>query len=102
MHIIEYLRISEKPNVALNCFSVVMLKEGDNFTCLCRGTVRNPPAKVTWFKDGVKFSDVGMRKQTLNLLNVGVTDHGTYKCVTQSFLYNHYTEMSIKVTVYCK
>ncbi|XP_028399325.1 hemicentin-1-like [Dendronephthya gigantea] len=95
--------IAEKPNVTLNCSSPVPLLKGENFTCLCRGEGGNPPANVTWFKNGVKISDVEIEKQTVNLLNVGRADNGTYKCEVTSYSHENYTEeKSIAVTVYLK
>ena len=92
-----------KPKVTLNCSSPVTLNEGDNFTCLCRGERGNPPADVTWYKNGVKFTDVGTENQTLNLLSVGGTDSGTYKCVATSYPHKNYSdEKSYKVLVNCK
>ena len=80
-----------------------MLNEGDNFTCLCRGEDGNPPANVTWYKDGVQFSHVGTKNQTLNLLNVGGADNGSYKCVATSYPHESYTdEKSIQVIIYCE
>ncbi|XP_028399323.1 uncharacterized protein LOC114522774 [Dendronephthya gigantea] len=93
--------IAEKPNVTLNCSSPVSLLKGDNFTCLCRGEGGNPPANVTWFKNGEKFTDVGTEMQTLNLLNVSREDDGTYMCEATSYPHKNYTDKeSIQVTVY--
>ena len=92
-----------KPNVALNCSSPVTLTEGDTFTCLCRGENGNPPANVTWNRDGVKFSDVGTEKQTLNIWSARRTDNGNYTCVATSYPHENYTdEKSIRIVVYCK
>ena len=76
----------------LNCASPVTLKKSENFTCLCKGEGGNPPANVTWYKDGDKFTDVGTERQTLKLLNVGETESGTYKCVATSYPHANYTD----------
>ena len=84
----------------LNCSSPVTLLENENFTCLCRSKGGNPPANVTWYKDGVEISDVGTVRRTLSLLNVGRPNLGTYKCVATSFPHKSYTEeKSIQVIV---
>ncbi|XP_028399370.1 hemicentin-1-like isoform X2 [Dendronephthya gigantea] len=85
----------------LNCRSPVMLNEGDNFTCLCKGEGGSPPAKVVWFNDGVNVSLVGTKNQALKLLNVSKEDNGTYTCNATSYPHENYTdEKSIVVIVY--
>lgn len=80
-----------------------MLKTGDNFTCPCKGEGGSPPVNVTWYKGGVKFTDVGTEKQTLNLSNVSEVDSGTYMCVATSHPHENYTdEKYIQVMVHCK
>ena len=92
-----------KPFVTLKCSSPVTLNEGENFSCQCKGEGGNPSANVTWFKDGVKFGDVGTEKQTLNLFHVGKADSGTYKCVATSYPHENYTdEKFIQVVIFCK
>ena len=89
--------------MTLNCSSTISLLEGDSFACLCKGEGGNPTANVTWYKDGVKFTDVGTERQILNLPHVGSADRGTYKCVATSYANENYTdEKSIQVNVYCK
>ncbi|XP_028413744.1 titin-like [Dendronephthya gigantea] len=95
--------VAEKPTVTLNCSSPVTLNEGDNFTCLCRGEGGNPPANVTWFKNGVKITDVGIERQTLNISNISRTDNATYKCEATSYPHQNYTdEKSCQVIVFSK
>ncbi|XP_028399355.1 hemicentin-1-like [Dendronephthya gigantea] len=92
-----------KPNVTLKCSSPVILYEGDNFTCLCSGEGGNPPANVTWYKDGVKISDFGIEKQTLNIWNADRTDNGDYTCAARSNRHENFRdEESIEVMVYYK
>ena len=80
-----------------------MLKNGENFTCLCKGDGGNPAVNVTWYKGGVKFGDVGTEKETLNWLNIYEADSGIYNCVAASYPHENYTdEKSVQVTVYCK
>ena len=88
--------------MTLNC-SVTLINEGDDFACLCKGEGGNPPANVTWYRDGVRFSDVGAERQTLNLLDVSGTDSGTYKCVATSYPHENYTDKKfIQIMVHCK
>ncbi|XP_028399326.1 cell adhesion molecule 2-like [Dendronephthya gigantea] len=95
--------IAKKPKVTLNCPGVVTLKKGENFTCLCRGEGGNPPANVTWYKDGVKITDVGTERQKLILSLVGRTVRGTYKCVATSHPFGKYSdEKFIQVIIYFK
>ena len=91
-----------KPAVTLNCSTLITLKKGDNFACLCKGEGGNPLADVTWYKDGVNVSDVGTERQTLSLLNVGSANRGTYKCVTSSNPDEKYAdEKFIQVIIFC-
>ncbi|XP_028399291.1 hemicentin-1-like [Dendronephthya gigantea] len=93
--------IAKKPNVTLDCRNCpVRPDEGDNFTCLCKSKGGNPPPNVTWYKDGVKISDVGTVNQTLNIWNINRKDTGTYKCVATSYPNINYTdEKSCQVIV---
>jgi hypothetical protein len=88
--------ISVAPTVTINCSSSITLYEGDNFTCVCRGEGGNPPADVTWYKDGVQIGGTGKEEQTLTLSNVDGTDTGTYKCVAQSYTHATPDEKSIE------
>jgi hypothetical protein len=76
------------------------VNEGDNVTCVCRGKGGNPPANVTWYKDGVQIGGTGKEEQTLTLSNVFKTASGTYKCVAKSHTLTD--EKSIEIIVYCK
>ena len=60
----------------------------------------NPPANVTWYKDGVQIGGIGKKERTLNLSNVDNTASGTYKCVAQSHVLKD--QKTIKLIVYCK
>ena len=82
--------------MTLSCFSSTTLNEGDNFICVCRGEGGNPPANVTWYKDGVQIGGTEIEEQTLTLSNVDETDSGTYKCMAQSHI-NATDEKSIEV-----
>ena len=84
--------------MTLSCSSPVTVNESDNVTCVCRGKSGNPPANVTWYKDGIQIGGTGKEKQTLTLRNVNRADSGTYKCVAQSHI-NATDEKSIKVIV---
>ncbi|XP_028407328.1 deleted in malignant brain tumors 1 protein-like isoform X2 [Dendronephthya gigantea] len=76
---------TERPNVTVNCSSVIVVNLGDDITCLCEGKGGKPPANVTWYKDGVQFGDTEQEQNVLNLSNVSETDNGTYTCVGKSY-----------------
>jgi hypothetical protein len=84
--------------VTLSCSSPIIVNEGDDVTCVCRGEGGNPPANVAWYKDGVQIGGTGIEEQTLTLSNVDGTDNGTYKCMAQSHI-NAIDEKSIEVKV---
>ena len=67
---------------------------------MCRGEGGNPPANVTWYKDGVQFGETENEEKTLTLSNVNGTASGLYKCVARS--HSLMDERSIKIVVYCK
>ena len=93
----------EKPTVTLKCSSPVILDKCDDFTCECQGLGGNPPASVTWYKDGKKIGGTGIEKQILTLIKVDETNSGTYKCVAESYPNAMYrAEKSIRVDVRCK
>ena len=100
-----------KPTETINCrsFDTVdegckdfTVDEGKNFTCVCRGENGNPPASVTWYKDGVQIGTTEKEEQTLTRSNVTETDSGTYKCVAQSHTLTLTEEKSVVVKVYSK
>ena len=72
-----------KPMIALSCADTVKLDEGEDFTCECNGTDGNPPANVTWYKDGRSIA-TGKKHARLVLKNLQEEDSGTYKCVAMS------------------
>ena len=76
--------------------------EGDYFACECKGTDGNPPADVTWYKDGKKSSDTGKEKAILSLSNVGKDENGTYRCEAKSGIEEAKNETIIDLIVYCK
>ena len=78
------LYISEKPKVTTNCSSPIRLDVGADVSCACRGKGGNPPANVTWYKEGKQIGDVGKEEQELILDPLHGVDNGTYKCVAQS------------------
>ena len=83
-----------------SCSRRVTVNEGDNITCVCSGEGGNPPADISWFKDGAKIGGAGKENQTLTLRNIDKTDSGTYKCVAKSYTFTD--EKSIEIVVYCK
>ena len=62
----------------------------------------NPPADVTWFKDGAKTGGTGKEEQTLTLTKVYKTASGTYECVHVAKSHTLTEEKSIEIIVYCK
>ena len=84
--------------MTLSCSNPIIVNEGDNFTCVCRGKGGNPPADITWYKDGVQIGRTGKEEQTLTVRNVNGADTGTYKCVAQSYI-NATNETSIEIIV---
>ena len=72
-----------KAIIALSCADTVELDEGEDFTCECNGTDGNPPANVTWYKDGRPIA-TGKKHARLVLKNLQEKDSGTYQCVAMS------------------
>ena len=87
--------------MTVNCSSFITVNEEDDITCVCRGQGGNPPANVTWYKDGVQVGETGKEEQTLIRRNIGEADSGMYMCVAQSHI-NMTDEKSIKVAINCK
>jgi hypothetical protein len=98
MHALYYILV--KPTVIVDCPSVVTASEGDDVKCVCKGEGGNPPANVTWFKDGVQIGETGTEERTLTLSNIDRIASGTYKCVAQSHTLTD--ERSIEMIVYRK
>ena len=92
-----------KPN-AIACSSPIIVNEGDDVSCACQGQGGNPPADVTWYKDNRKIGGTGKEEKTLTLTNVtNENDHGSYKCVAQSYPNKKFQDdVIVEVTVYCK
>jgi hypothetical protein len=91
--------------VTLNCShsSPIVLNEGDDFICVCRGVDGNPPAKVTWFNGSVEIGETKKENNTLALRNVYRTANGTYKCEARSHTNDSYKdEKSVELIVNCK
>ncbi|XP_046863760.1 hemicentin-1-like isoform X2 [Xenia sp. Carnegie-2017] len=79
--------IAVKPNVVHNCSNLLVVNEGDNVSCVCRGEGGNPPANVTWFdkNNNIFGDDVGVVSKTLVITNVTMNDGGNYRCKAQSY-----------------
>jgi hypothetical protein len=88
--------------VTFSCSNPITVNEGDNVTCVCRGEGGNPPANVTWYKDGVQIGGTGKEEQTLTLSNVSRTYSGTYMCVARSNINEFVDEKSIEIRLNCK
>ncbi len=86
--------------MTFSCSKRIIVDEGDNFTCVCRGEGGNPPADVTWYKDDVQIGGTGKEEKTLSLHNIDKTASVTYKCLAQSHILTD--ENSIEIIVYCE
>ena len=86
--------------MTVNCSTPIILNEGDDVKCQCRGGGGNPPADVTWYKGSNKIGGTGREEQTLTFGNIDKTASGTYKCVANSHTLTD--EKSIEIIVYCK
>ena len=86
--------------MSLSCSRRITVNEGDNVTCVCREQGGNPPADVSWYKDGAKIGGTGKEEKTLTLTKVNKTASGTYECVAKSHTLTD--EKSIEIIVYCK
>ena len=97
------LYISDAPTLNLRGPSSIEVNEGDNVTFVCRGVGGNPPANVTWYKDGVQISETKQENNTLNLYDVNGTDRGNYTCAAQSYPTEAFKdEKSRELIVLCK
>ena len=92
-----------KPN-ATACSSPILVNEGDNVSCTCQGHGGNPPADVTWYKDNHIIGETRKEEKALTLTNVThEKDHGSYKCVAQSYPNEMFQdEVIIDMSVNCK
>ena len=91
-----------KPNVTFSCSNPYTINEGDDSTCVCRGEGGNPPANVTWYKDGVQIGGTGKEEQTLPLSNVGAIDRGNYTCRAQSHTLAVNKSIEVQIRLNCK
>ncbi|XP_028399386.1 peroxidasin homolog [Dendronephthya gigantea] len=94
------LIVTVKPAVTVSCSSQVIVKEGDNFTCVCTEQGSNPPATVTWYKDGKQISNQRRERQTLSISNIEKKDSGTYRCEAKNLVSDE--EKSIEIIVHYK
>ncbi|CAB4044487.1 muscle, skeletal receptor tyrosine kinase-like, partial, partial [Paramuricea clavata] len=91
--------IAEKPNVMINCPSHITLDEGEDCTCVCTEQGGNPPANLTWYKDGKQINNASYGENILTLTNVTKLDIGTYKCVAQSYTLTDEGSIEVNVTL---
>ncbi|XP_028416919.1 neural cell adhesion molecule 1-like [Dendronephthya gigantea] len=94
------VRIAVLPTVTVSCSSQVIAKEGDNITCVCTEQGSNPPATLTWYKDGKQITDQQKERQTLSLSNIERDDNGTYRCEAKHLVSDE--EESIEIIVQYK
>jgi hypothetical protein len=97
--------ISVKPNVTLNCSSLITPNEGDDVTCVCRDETGNPPYDLTWYKNGHPFRGTARgNMRLLHLSNVDELSNGNYMCLAQSS-FSNYTDngtLVVRLRVNCK
>ena len=67
--------------------------------CQCKGEGGNPPAAVTWHRDGAKISEAN-EENLLALHRISREESGRYKCVAQSSIVAD--EISVDIFVNCK
>ena len=86
------------------CASPIIVNAGDDVSCACQGQGGNPPADVTWHKDNRTVGRTGKEEKALTLTNVtNEKDHGSYKCVAQSYHNKMFQdEVIVEVIVNCK
>nr|XP_014353301.1 PREDICTED: cell adhesion molecule 2 [Latimeria chalumnae] len=87
--------VSDAPRNTKVTLSNSTVHEGGALTLTCE-TESNPPAQITWYKDGIQYSRSSER--TLQFANVTRQDGGNYSCVATNTLGNHTSE-SVSVTV---
>uniref|UniRef100_H3A674 Ig-like domain-containing protein n=1 Tax=Latimeria chalumnae TaxID=7897 RepID=H3A674_LATCH len=63
--------------------------KGDNVTLACK-TDSNPPAEITWYKNGIQYTESADR--TLQLYNISIQDSDNYSCVATNVLGNSASE----------
>ena len=90
--------VSEKPNVTVNCSSLITVSIGDDVACLCEGKGGYPPADVTWYKNDVQIGDMEKEQNVLTLNDFSRADSGTYLCIGKSHTFTKVN--SIEVLVY--
>ena len=94
--------ISEKPTASVST-SKITVNEGENVTLSCTSTGGNPPAKLTWTKDGEKISEAKERENKLFLKNIRAEDAETYVCTAESYPDDKYRDSKkVALIVNCK
>ena len=86
--------------MTINCSDRATVNEGDDFTCVCQSQGGNPPANLTWYKDGAQIGKTSFGENILTLTNVTKQDSGRYTCKAQS--YTLVDEKSFELIVRCK
>ena len=86
----------------INCPRRITLDECENRTCVCTEQGGNPPANLTWYKDGKQIGKATYRENRLTLTSVTELDVGTYMCVAQSYTLTDEESIEVKVRLNCK
>ena len=72
-------------------------------TCLCTSEGGNPPANVTWTKNGENIGETKQRKNILFLRNVSTSDVGNYVCTAESYPDDKYRDTKfVELILNCK
>nr|XP_014353300.1 PREDICTED: carcinoembryonic antigen-related cell adhesion molecule 5-like [Latimeria chalumnae] len=75
------------PRITRIILSNGIILEGDNVTLTCE-TDSNPPAQVTWYKNGIQYD--GSSERTLQFYNIAIQDGGNYSCVAANVVFYCY------------
>uniref|UniRef100_H3ACN0 Ig-like domain-containing protein n=1 Tax=Latimeria chalumnae TaxID=7897 RepID=H3ACN0_LATCH len=89
-----YLNVLYAPRKTKVVSSDSTVPEGGAPTLTCE-TESNPPAQITWYKDGIQYSRSS--EKTLQFANVTRQDGGNYSCVATNTLGNHTSESIIVI-----
>jgi hypothetical protein len=88
--------------VTIGCSDPTRVNEGSNLTCVCRREGGNPPANLTWDKDGKQIGNASYGENRLTLTNVNKNDNGIYTCIAQSYTLKDEKSIEVKVRLNCK
>ncbi len=90
--------IRDRPLVLIDCKDM-MVKEGDNVTCVCKTTSGYPSAEVRWTRTQPVQENSALNNLTgvLRLENISRNQSGTYTCFAESQKFVNTTSFNLKV-----